>query len=37
MERKIYTGMALRRHGAVSRVTLGMMGSGNDMAGMMMN
>lgn len=35
MERKSYTKMALRRHGVVSQVTLGMDGSGNDMMAMM--
>ena len=35
MERKAYKKMALRRHGVVSQVTLGMTGSFSDMMAMM--
>jgi hypothetical protein len=33
--KKTYSKMALRRHGVVSQVTLGMMGSGGDAMAMM--
>lgn len=36
MEKKTYTRMALRRHGVVTQVTLGMAGSGDDRMAMMM-